>query len=321
MLPEVVPSSEVYGEATAAVSGGVPIAGIAGDQQAALFGQACSQPGMAKNTYGTGCFMLHEHRRTSRAHRATSCSRRSPGASAASPSTRSRAACSSAARWCSGCGTGCRSFGTSAEVEACSANVRAGRGGVYWCRRSRGWARRTGIRTRAARIVGMTRGTNRAHIVPGGAGVDRVPSARSCSSDGSDSGFRSRSCAWTAARREQLLMQFQADLLGVLVVRPGVDRDDGARRGVSGGLGGRLLVHAGRYSKAMGGGSVVHAEPRSGRDDRDPVAVGPRPGAGEELGKTGIAAGIRGVRPALEYIISWGAPRASRRNRTPPKSR
>lgn len=60
MLPEVRPSSEVYGHTDAATFGGanIPIAGIAGDQQAALFGQACFSPGMAKNTYGTGCFML-----------------------------------------------------------------------------------------------------------------------------------------------------------------------------------------------------------------------------------------------------------------------
>jgi glycerol kinase len=77
MLPEIRPSSEVYGEvhvggslrdphsasaaadaATCAELAGVPIAGIAGDQQAALFGQACFEPGLAKNTYGTGCFML-----------------------------------------------------------------------------------------------------------------------------------------------------------------------------------------------------------------------------------------------------------------------
>ena len=50
-------SSEVYGETTL-LGAPIPIAGIAGDQQAALFGQACTKPGMAKNTYGTGCFML-----------------------------------------------------------------------------------------------------------------------------------------------------------------------------------------------------------------------------------------------------------------------
>ena len=61
VLPTVSSSSEVYGETTLLGGGSgvaVPIAGIAGDQQAALFGQACTQPGMVKNTYGTGCFML-----------------------------------------------------------------------------------------------------------------------------------------------------------------------------------------------------------------------------------------------------------------------
>ena len=59
VLPHVVPSSGVLGESDPALLGApVPIAGLAGDQQAALFGQACFAPGMAKNTYGTGCFML-----------------------------------------------------------------------------------------------------------------------------------------------------------------------------------------------------------------------------------------------------------------------
>lgn len=59
MLPEVGPSSEVCGQTAAEWFGApIPIAGVAGDQQAATFGQACFQPGMAKNTYGTGCFML-----------------------------------------------------------------------------------------------------------------------------------------------------------------------------------------------------------------------------------------------------------------------
>jgi len=60
MLPVVMDSSTVYGTARSEVMGtnGIPVAGIAGDQQAALFGQGCFSPGMAKNTYGTGCFML-----------------------------------------------------------------------------------------------------------------------------------------------------------------------------------------------------------------------------------------------------------------------
>lgn len=59
LLPQIVRSSEIYGQSDPALFGSeIPIAGIAGDQQAALFGQNCTQIGMAKNTYGTGCFML-----------------------------------------------------------------------------------------------------------------------------------------------------------------------------------------------------------------------------------------------------------------------
>jgi glycerol kinase len=59
LLPQIVRSSEIYGQSDHALFGSeIPIAGIAGDQQAALFGQNCTQIGMAKNTYGTGCFML-----------------------------------------------------------------------------------------------------------------------------------------------------------------------------------------------------------------------------------------------------------------------
>jgi glycerol kinase len=59
MLPEVKPSSEIYGETDELIFGSpIPIAGDAGDQQAALFGQLCCEEGMAKNTYGTGCFLL-----------------------------------------------------------------------------------------------------------------------------------------------------------------------------------------------------------------------------------------------------------------------
>ncbi len=58
MLPRIRPSSEVYGQVTSEVLPGVPIAGILGDQQAALVGQTCFEPGQAKNTYGTGCFLL-----------------------------------------------------------------------------------------------------------------------------------------------------------------------------------------------------------------------------------------------------------------------
>lgn len=58
MLPEVRSSSDIYGNTTGLFASGIPVAGIAGDQQSALFGQMCTEPGMVKNTYGTGCFMM-----------------------------------------------------------------------------------------------------------------------------------------------------------------------------------------------------------------------------------------------------------------------
>jgi glycerol kinase len=58
MLPEVRSSSEIYGKTEGLFAASIPVAGIAGDQQAALFGQMCTEPGMVKNTYGTGCFMV-----------------------------------------------------------------------------------------------------------------------------------------------------------------------------------------------------------------------------------------------------------------------
>jgi glycerol kinase len=58
MLPEVRSSSEVYGKTSGLFASEIPVAGIAGDQQSALFGQMCTEPGMVKNTYGTGCFMM-----------------------------------------------------------------------------------------------------------------------------------------------------------------------------------------------------------------------------------------------------------------------
>ena len=108
ILPRVVPSCGVVAETAGSgpIAAGVPIAGIAGDQQAALFGQACFSAGDAKTTYGTGCFLLL----TTGPQRALSQNRLLSTVAwrlgAAAPwSTPSKGASSPAARWCSGCGT------------------------------------------------------------------------------------------------------------------------------------------------------------------------------------------------------------------------
>jgi len=125
VLPEVRSSSEVYGETTL-FGAPVKIAGIAGDQQAALFGQNCFERGLAKNTYGTGCFRL---------------------------TTRSKAAFSSAGRRCNGCATG---WASSRPPSMWRNSPRAcpTAGAFIWCRRSPVWVLRTGTNTRGASLQG-----------------------------------------------------------------------------------------------------------------------------------------------------------------------
>ena len=106
MLPEIKSSSEVYGECKPGILNGTPVAGILGDQQAATFGQACLEVGTAKNTYGTGNFMLlntgeeQVPTRERAADHGLLQDRRQ-----AARSTRSRARSRSAGRWSSGCAT------------------------------------------------------------------------------------------------------------------------------------------------------------------------------------------------------------------------
>ena len=105
MLPAIRPSSEVYGTAVGDLAG-VPVAGDLGDQQAALFGQTCFCAGEAKNTYGTGCFMLLNTGTTPVPSPRAACSRPWATRSATSrPCTAWKARSPSPARWCSGCAT------------------------------------------------------------------------------------------------------------------------------------------------------------------------------------------------------------------------
>ncbi len=128
----------------------VPIAGIAGDQQAALFGQACHAPGLAKNTYGTGCFLLLNTGSEGGRVAQQPADDGRVEARRRAPTTRSKAACSSAAPSCNGCATACRSSararGRGARARACPTTAAS-----ISCRRSPASARRTGTRTRAAR--------------------------------------------------------------------------------------------------------------------------------------------------------------------------
>ena len=222
MLPEVVDSAGEVGVASGEWLGGpIPIAGIAGDQQAATFGQACHQPGMVKNTYGTGCFMLmHAGQRPAVSHnRLLSTVGWSVNGKTDYLIEGSVFMGGATVQWLR---DGLGIISASHEVEALAASVPdnggvflvpafAGLGAPHWDPYARGT------------LVGMTRGTNRGHI--GRAAVEAIAyqSAELLAAMCKDASVPVAEVrADGGAARNDLLMQFQADLLGVPVVRPRV---------------------------------------------------------------------------------------------------
>lgn len=224
LLPQVVPSSGIVGKTYPELFGGaIPIAGIAGDQQAATFGQACHQPGMAKNTYGTGCFMLMNTGKqaiTSQNHLLTTIGwtlgEKLPGQSdyMLEGSVFNAGA---AVQWLR---DGLGIIQSSAEVEALASIVPdtggvyvvpafAGLGAPYWDAYARGT------------IVGMTRGTTKAHIARATLASIAYQSADVLEAMQKDAAIQLKELRVDGgAARNDLLMQFQADVLGVPVVRP-----------------------------------------------------------------------------------------------------
>jgi glycerol kinase len=221
LLPEVVPSSGVVGHSDAQWFGqAIPIAGIAGDQQAATFGQACHRPGMAKNTYGTGCFMLMNTGRQAIASHNNLVS--TVGWTLADGRSDymlegSVFNAGAAVQWLR---DGLGIIRTSAEVETLAASVPdtggvlfvpafAGLGAPYWDAYARGT------------MVGITRGTTAAHIARATLAAIAYQSV-----DVLEAMQRDAEIGLTELRvdggasRNDLLMQFQADVLGVPVVRP-----------------------------------------------------------------------------------------------------
>jgi glycerol kinase len=220
MLPTVKSSSEVYGEVSANLHpAGVPIAGIAGDQQAALFGQACFTPGMAKNTYGTGCFLLMntgEKAVPSRNNLLTTIAWRIGGkteyalegsvfiAGAAVQWLRDELQLVKSARELDELASSVPDAGGLFLVPAF-----AGLGAPHWDPYARGIA------------VGITRGTNRAHFCRAAIEAIAFQSADLIRCMEKDSGINLKELRVDGgASRSQPLMQFQADLLGTPVVRP-----------------------------------------------------------------------------------------------------
>ncbi|MBS1946450.1 MAG: glycerol kinase GlpK [Bacteroidetes bacterium] len=223
ILPEVKASSEIYGNSGSIIapSSGIPIAGIAGDQQAALFGQLCTQPGMVKNTYGTGCFMLMNTGTNAVASRnnllttiAWKINNKVEYALEGSIFIGG-----AVVQWLR---DGLRMIHSSSEVEALATSVNetdgvyvvpafAGLGAPHWNQYARG------------SIFGMTRGTTNAHIARAaleGIAYQTYDVLHAMEADSNISIKELRVDGGATANN--LLMQFQSDILQCPVVRPKV---------------------------------------------------------------------------------------------------
>ena len=226
LLPRVLPSSHVYGETDPALFGApIPIAGIAGDQQAALFGQACFKAGLAKNTYGTGCFLLM--------HTGEAFERSKNGliTTAAAQASAAREYALEGSVFIGGAVVqwlrdGLGAIQASGDVQRLAESVPdaggvmfvpafTGLGAPYWNADARG------------AIVGLTRGSTVAHIARAALESIAFQSAallQAMAADAAAAGGPpvSELRVDGGASVNDLLMQFQADLLGIPVVRPRV---------------------------------------------------------------------------------------------------
>jgi glycerol kinase len=218
MLPEVKSSSEVYGETTGILAG-IPIAGIAGDQQAALFGQMCSKPGMAKNTYGTGSFMLLNtgtEAVPSKNKLVTTIAWRANNQTyyALEGSVFITGA---VVQWLR---DGLKVIRTAPEVEQLAGSV-PDNGGVYLVPAFVGLGAPHWDGYARGAIVGIIRGTTTAHIARAALEGIAYQVADVLQAMQADSGVKlSQLRVDGGAVANNLLMQFQADILGIPVVRP-----------------------------------------------------------------------------------------------------
>jgi glycerol kinase len=222
LLPQVLPSSHLYGETAKKIFGApIPIAGIAGDQQAALFGQACHAPGMAKNTYGTGCFMLLNTGAkavpSANGLLTTRCAQ--SGAKPRYALEGSVFVAGAVVQWLR---DGLGIIRASNEVEALAASV-ADAGGVYLVPAFAGLGAPHWDPYARGTMLGITRGTARAHIARAALEAIAFQSAEVLQAMQQDAGIRLKELRVDGgAAVNGMLMQFQADILGVPVVRPKV---------------------------------------------------------------------------------------------------
>ena len=220
MLPAVLPSSEVYGEVSS-VSGlnGIPIAGIAGDQQAALFGQRCISPGLTKNTYGTGCFMLQStgNRAVASTHRLLTTVAWKIGQETNYALEGSVFVGGAVVQWLR---DGLGIISSSSEVEALAGSV-PDNGGVYFVPAFVGLGAPHWDSYARGAIFGLTRGSNAGHIARAALESIAYQVADLMDAVETDTGTPLKELRVDGgASANDDLMQFQADILGVPVVRP-----------------------------------------------------------------------------------------------------
>ena len=219
MLPDVHSSSEVYANAQLPGLGRVPIAGIAGDQQAATFGQACFEPGQGKSTYGTGCFIVlntGEQRIVSQ-NRLLSTVAWQRNDSVTYALEGSIFIAGAVVQWLR---DGLGIIERSADVEELARSV-PDSGGVYLVPAFAGLGAPHWDQYARGTIVGMTRGSSAGHIARAALDSIAYQVADVIEAMEQDCGSRlSELRVDGGAVRNDLMMQFQADLLGVPVVRP-----------------------------------------------------------------------------------------------------
>ncbi len=220
VLPRIVASSGSAAETSSKVFGAtIPLAGIAGDQQAALFGQRCTAPGMVKNTYGTGCFMLMQtgvDAVASKNKLLTTTAWRINGKDNFALEG-SVFIAGAVVQWLR---DGLGIIKTSAEVGALAASV-ADNGGVYLVPAFTGLGAPHWDAYARGTIIGLTRGSNAGHIARAALESIAYQVADLLEAMQADSGIRLTELRVDGgATQNDLLMQFQADILGVRVVRP-----------------------------------------------------------------------------------------------------
>ena len=220
LMPEVRSCSEVYGHTEATLFGlPVPIGGIAGDQQAALFGQLCTEPGSVKNTYGTGCFLLMNsgEKPITSANNLLTTIALSLGGRVTYALEGSIFVGGSVVQWLR---DGLGIIRSSGEVEALAASV-PDTGGVYFVPALTGMGAPYWDQYARGSITGISRGTTAAHIARAALEGIAFQTLDIVEAMQRDAGIPLRELKVDGgASRNNLMMQFQADILDTTVIRP-----------------------------------------------------------------------------------------------------